>query len=122
MRICIPTETDTGLKAKVNAHFGSAPYFTIYDTDNETLEIINNSNQYHRHGMCQPMGVLDNKGIDVVVCGGMGARAVMKLNEGGIKAFKAIAGTTADVVKRYKEGSLEEITPEITCDHSDCHG
>jgi predicted Fe-Mo cluster-binding NifX family protein len=122
MRICIPTETGAGLKAKINSHFGSAPYFTIYDTDKETLEVINNSNQHHIHGMCHPMGALDNKGIDVVVCGGMGARAVMKLNEGGIRAYKAIAGTAADVVKRYKEGGLQEITPEIACDHSDCHG
>jgi len=122
MKICIPTETGAGLKAKINAHFGSAPYFTIYDTDNETIEIISNSNQHHMHGMCQPLGVLGDKGIDVVVCGGMGARAVMKLNEGGIKAYKAIAGTAADVLKRYKEGSLQEITSEIACDHSDCHG
>lgn len=122
MRICIPTETDAGLKAKINAHFGSVPYFTIYDTVKDSLEVINNSNQHHMHGMCQPMDVLDNKGIDVVVCGGMGARAVMKLNESGIKAYRAITGTAADVLKRYKEGSLQEITPEIACDHSDCHG
>lgn len=121
MRICIPTETDEGLKAKVNAHFGSAPYFTIYDMDKESLEVINNSNQHHMHGMCQPMSALDNKNIDVVVCGGMGARAVTKLNDNGIKAYKVIAGTAADVVKRYKEGSLEEITPESACDHSNCH-
>lgn len=121
MRICIPAETDKGLKAKINAHFGSAPYFTIYDTEKETLESINNSNQHHIHGMCQPMGVLDNKHIDVVICSGMGARAVTKLNEGDIKAYKAIAGTVADVVNRYKEGSLQEITPEIACDHGDCH-
>ena len=50
MRICIPAETDAGLKAKINAHFGSAPYFIIYDTDKETLEVINNSNQHHMQG------------------------------------------------------------------------
>lgn len=122
MRICIPTETDAGLKAKINAHFGSAPYFTVYDTDKEIFEVINNSNRHHAHGMCQPMGILDDKGVDVVVCGGMGARAVMKLNEGGIRAYRAIAGTVADVLKRYKEGGLEEITPTTACDHSDCHG
>lgn len=120
MRICIPTETDDGLRAKINAHFGSAPYFTIYDTNKEVFEVINNSNQHHMHGMCQPMSALDKKKIDVVVCGGMGLRAVTKLNDSGIKAYKAIDGTTADVIRRYKEGSLEEITPDIACDHSDC--
>jgi len=121
MRICIPTETNTGLKAKVNAHFGSAPYFTIYDTDKEKIETISNSNQHHSHGMCQPLGALANMAIDIIVCGGMGARAVMKLNEGGIKAFKVSGGTVADLLKRYKHGDLQEITPEAACDHSDCH-
>ncbi len=121
MRICIPVETDEGLKAKVNAHFGSAPYFAVYDTEKETVESVNNSNQHHMHGMCQPMGVLDDKNIGVVICGGMGARAVMKLNEGGIKAYRAIAGTVAEVINKYKEGSLQEMTPETACDHSDCH-
>ncbi|HOX55031.1 MAG: NifB/NifX family molybdenum-iron cluster-binding protein [Candidatus Omnitrophica bacterium] len=120
MRICVPTETDEGLKAKINAHFGSAAFFTIYDSDKESLEVISNSNQHHMHGMCQPMSALDNKKIDIVICGGMGARAVMKLNDSGIKAYKAIAGTVADVIKRCKAGSLEEITAESACDHSDC--
>jgi predicted Fe-Mo cluster-binding NifX family protein len=33
MKICIPTENKEGLSAKVHGHFGSAQYFTIYDTD-----------------------------------------------------------------------------------------
>ena len=45
MRICIPTETDMGQEAKVYGHFGSAPYFTIYDTEEMTLE-----NACHQHG------------------------------------------------------------------------
>jgi len=121
MKICIPVETKEGLKAKVNAHFGSALYFTIYDTEKETCEIINNANQHHLHGMCQPMSVLNDKNIDVVVCGGMGARAVLKLNEGGIKAYRAIAGTVSDILKKYKEGQLEEITVSNACTQHNCH-
>ena len=43
MRICIPTETDDGNDAQVNAHFGSAPVFTIYDTDSRKLHSVKNS-------------------------------------------------------------------------------
>jgi predicted Fe-Mo cluster-binding NifX family protein len=120
IRICIPTATDAGLKAKVNAHFGSAPYFTIYDTDKETVEMIHNSNPHHRHGMCQPMGILDKKNIDFVVCGGMGSRAVQKLKEGGIKAYRAVAGTVADIIKKYKDKHLEEITVDNACRQHGC--
>jgi predicted Fe-Mo cluster-binding NifX family protein len=93
MRICIPTTTNDGKTAKVNEHFGSASYFTIYDTENNSVEVIENSNEHHSHGMCLPMTTLTGKNIDAVVCGGMGARAVQKLNEGGIKAYRAVAGT-----------------------------
>jgi len=121
IRICIPTDTDEGLGAKVNIHFGSAPYFTIYDTDKEEVTIINNENKHHAHGMCQPMTVLESECIDCVLCSGMGVRAVIKLNEGGIRAYRATTGTVRDIAKLYKESRLKEITPEAACDHTDCH-
>lgn len=120
MRICIPTETDVGLKAKINAHFGSAPYFLIYDADTETFEVINNSDEPHKHGMCHPLKVLGKRKIDAVVCRGMGARAIQKLLEGGIRAYRASVETTAEeAAKKYKQGLLEEMTVEDACvDHS----
>lgn len=121
MKICIPIVENEGLKAKVNAHFGSAPYFLIYDNEKEAFEVINNSDNHHMHGMCHPLKALDNKGIDAVVCGGMGARAVQKLNEGGIKAYRANVETVVEIVKRYKEGKLEEITVKNACINHSCH-
>ena len=121
MRICIPTETNEGKTAKTYGHFGSAPYFTIVDTEKDTVEIINNANQHHSHGMCQPMNALIGKKIDAVVTGGMGGRAVQKLNEGGIKAYRAIQGTVADIVNQFIKGGLEEITVTNACAQHSCH-
>ena len=121
MKICIPITENEGLKSKVNAHFGSASCFLIYDIKNENFEVVNNSDSHHMHGMCHPLKVLDNKGIDAVVCGGMGARAVQKLNEGGIRAYRASGETVEETIRRHKGGILEEITAENACvDHS-CH-
>lgn len=61
------------------------------------------------HGMCHPLEVLKNKNIDVVVCAGMGARAVQKLNEDGIRAYKAVSATAEEIIERYKKSKLEEI-------------
>ncbi|MFA6142021.1 MAG: NifB/NifX family molybdenum-iron cluster-binding protein [Candidatus Omnitrophota bacterium] len=121
MKICIPTETNQGKESKVHGHFGSAPYFTIYDTETDSVEIINNSNQHHSHGMCQPMNALMGKKIDAVVSGGMGARAVQKLNEGGIKAYLAISGTVADIVSQFIKGGMAEITAQNACAQHGCH-
>jgi len=121
MRICIPTETDEGLKAQVHAHFGSASYFTIYDTDKESIETVDNTNRHHAHGTCHPMKTLGAKGIHVVVCSGMGARAAVGLNASGIKAYRAVRGTVSQVIKQFELGSLEEITPENACSQHSCH-
>ena len=121
MRICIPTETNEGKSAKVYSHFGSAPYFTIVDIEKDLIEVVNNSNQHHSHGMCQPMNALSGKKIDVVVTGGMGARAVQGLNQGGIKAYRAIPGTVADIVSQFTKGGLEEITVNNACAQHGCH-
>lgn len=121
MRICTPTETNTGRKAIVYAHFGSAPYFTIYDSEKDAFEVIANSNQHHAHGTCHPLGMLNDKHIDAVVCSGMGARAVSGFNEGGIKVYRAIGGTVEETIETWKKGSFEEITVENACSEHSCH-
>ncbi len=120
MRICIPTKTNIGKKAEVSEHFGSAPYFTIYDVEKDVVEIIDNSNQHHVHGACQPMSALTDKKIDAVVCGGMGARAVQKLNEDGIKVYRASGGTVEEIIRQYENNELEEITVQNACERHNC--
>lgn len=121
MRICIPTETNQGKDARVFGHFGSAPFFTICDTLKDSIEIINNSNQHHSHGMCQPMAALNGRDVNAVVTGGAGSRAVQKLNEAGIKVFRAVDGTVSDILAQVTDGKLEEISVHNACAHHDCH-
>lgn len=115
MKICIPTETDMSFEATVYGHFGSAPYFTIYDTDKDDCEIVENLNQHNSHGTCHPLTVLDGKGIDVVVCKGMGKRAIQKLNDAGIRAYKASDANVRQVIEKYRINELQEMTLENAC-------
>jgi predicted Fe-Mo cluster-binding NifX family protein len=121
MRICIPTETDAGKKSKVYSHFGSAPYFSIYDTEKDDCQTVDNSNQHHIHGTCNPIDVLASKDIDAVVCSGMGMRAIQKLNEAGIRAYKAVGANVQDIIEKYCANELEEITVEDACRQHSCH-
>ena len=121
MRICVPIEIETGNDAQVHAHFGSAPVFAIYDTDNDSLEYVKNIDHHHIHGRCQPLAALKGRRIDAVICTGMGARAVQRLNDGGIKTFRARGKTVHEVLKRYQEGALEAITVITACMEHDCH-
>ena len=118
MRICIPTENNNGLQSVVYGHFGSAPYFIIYDTENKNIEVINNRDEHHEHGQCNPLLAFSRTPIDMLVTGGIGLRALEKLNAGGIRAFRTtIEKTVSDVIARYDENSLPEITLNDACSH-----
>lgn len=118
MRICIPAENNNGLKSIVYGHFGSAPYFVIYDTENNIIEVINNNNEHHEHGQCNPIAAFSDRKIDMLVTGGIGARALQRLNAVGIKVCRAVnEKTVSEVITRFSENALPEITINETCSH-----
>jgi predicted Fe-Mo cluster-binding NifX family protein len=121
MKLCIPTQTNDGLKAEVCGHFGSAPYFLIYDVETNSLEFLANTNSHHSHGMCHPLSVIGGKQIDAIVCAGMGMGAFQKLSASGIKAYRANAKSVEQVVKDYKGNVLEEISEDNACAGHGCH-
>jgi len=121
MKICIPTQSKNGKTSQVNDHFGSAPYLAVYETDAGTLEFIENTNEHHSHGMCQPIAALSEKGIEAIVCHGMGARALQKLNHQGIKAYKVDASTVEELITLFQTDQIVELTVENACQHHECH-
>lgn len=121
MRLCIPVENNNGKESRIFGHFGSAPYFALYDTDSEALEILQNDNAHHAHGMCHPLGALTGQKIDAVVCAGMGARALERLAAAGVTAYQAAAGTVDEAIRLFKEGTLPKLSPEGACQGHGCH-
>ncbi|MGE5598091.1 MAG: NifB/NifX family molybdenum-iron cluster-binding protein [Bacteroidota bacterium] len=123
MRICIPTMGGKGLEETVSAHFGSAPYFTLVDLDSGAVEAVANANQHHSHGQCQPMSSIAGRGVNAVVTGGMGRRAIERLSAGGVKVYRAEGGTVREIVERFKTGQVNELSPGQACaGHDGGHG
>ena len=56
MKIALPTQENKGIESRVYGHFGSAHYFVVVDTEENSTEIIENPDRDHLHGHCQPMG------------------------------------------------------------------
>jgi predicted Fe-Mo cluster-binding NifX family protein len=110
------------MAARVCEHFGSAPYFTVYDSKASIFETMDNSNQNHVHGACHPMTLLTGRDIDAIVCIGMGSRAVQSLNSAGIKAYRAKVETVEQIVMQLESNQLEEITVENACAQHRCQG
>jgi len=120
MKICLPVVKKNGFESEVNAHFGSAPYFAIYDSEGNTLVFVKNGDSEHEHGMCQPTKLLKNQKINAVVCGGMGARAIQILNDMGIDAYQIDNITVKEAVSSLNKKSLRKMSPENACAHHNC--
>jgi len=121
MKICLPTSGNKGLKETVFNHFGSAKFFTIYDTEKQTLEIIENGNEHHEHGACNPVGAITKYNVNAVLSGGMGRRAVQMMNESGIKVYLMEGNTVSEAIKNFEGNKLKELTINNACSGHDCH-
>ena len=115
MRVCFPVQNNEGLDSAVFNHFGSAPLFVVVDAASDDLSAISNSDQHHAHGACNPIKALDNQKIDAVVVGGIGAGALSRLNQAGIKVYRAQSKTVGENLALYKAKGLSEYSTMSTC-------
>ncbi|HNZ03720.1 MAG TPA: NifB/NifX family molybdenum-iron cluster-binding protein [Myxococcota bacterium] len=123
MKLCIPVTMDSGMDSPVSAHFGSAPMFMVVDTDSGDASAVNNNNQHHQHGMCQPLAALAGIEMDAIVVGGIGMGALSKLMSAGIKVYLAEHPTVGQTVDAYKRGVLGQVDPSMACGgHTHGHG
>ena len=115
MKICFPVQKNEGLQSTVYNHFGSAPIFLIFDTESKGITAVTNRDEHHEHGACNPTKALDNQQVDAIVVGGIGAGALSKLNQMGIKAHRAKAETVQENLSLFHTRELAELTLQGCC-------
>ncbi|MDQ7787337.1 MAG: NifB/NifX family molybdenum-iron cluster-binding protein [Thermodesulfovibrionales bacterium] len=115
MKICFPVASPKGLESEVYGHFGSAPVFIVVETDTNVVRSIQNNDEHHEHGACNPVKALNNEKVDAIVVGGIGMGALMKLQQAGIKVFQAKAQTVGGNITLLKDQKLPEFHPQFTC-------
>lgn len=95
-------------------HFGHSEQFKVYEVEEGKVvssEVVGAEGQ--GHGALA--GLLSGKGIDVLICGGIGGGAVNALTEAGIELVAGQSGNTDEVVEQYLKGELENTG--ANCDH-----
>jgi predicted Fe-Mo cluster-binding NifX family protein len=113
-RIALATEDDRGLEATLSGHFGRCPYYTIVEVDGgETGKVETVANPFFQeHGdVGQVPGFINDRGVEVMIAGGMGPRAVDFFEQFGIKPVTGAAGSVREVVAAYLGGSLGGAAP-----------
>lgn len=115
MKVCFPVQSDEGVESTVYNHFGSAPAFVVVDSETQVVSTVQNRDQHHTHGACNPLKALNNQQVDVVVVGGIGAGALTKLNQLGIRVHRALAPTIKENMLLFASQGLPMLTVQGCC-------
>jgi predicted Fe-Mo cluster-binding NifX family protein len=117
MKICLPTAGKGGLDDLVGEHFGRSPTFTVVDTDSGQVQIVSNTSE-HMGGSGKPPEQIAQTGAQVLLCTGLGPRAIELLDSYGIQVYVGAHGIVKEAIKMWKDGLLEPASDSNACkDH-----
>ncbi|MDF7798654.1 NifB/NifX family molybdenum-iron cluster-binding protein [Pontiellaceae bacterium B1224] len=112
MKIAIPTAD-----GKLNMHFGHCAAFTLVEVDPATITITATTEidaPPHEPGLLPKF--LGERGVNLIIAGGMGQRAQSLFNAQNIDVIVGAPSETPEkLIAAYLSGSLE--TGTNACDH-----
>lgn len=100
-------------------HFGHCEKFYFFDVDPGAKKIIKTETMDappHEPGLLPKL--LSEKGVNVVIAGGMGVRAQQLFRQNGVQVVAGVdpaGGSLEEIVMSYLNGSLQ--TGANPCDH-----
>ena len=113
-KVCVPTNGAGGLDDLVGEHFGRVPTYTIFNPETEEVQIVDNTSE-HMGGAGYPAEILAGLGIDVLLCSGLGRRAIQMLTESGIEVCTGNSGTARQAIESWKAGGLPTAAEGDAC-------
>jgi len=117
MIIAIPTEGDQGIEEKVSEHFGRCNTYTLIDDKGNLLQVIPNTSS-HKGGKDLPPEFLQTHHINVLLCKGLGPRALASCKRLQIAVYVCSANTVKEMIEKWKNQTLSLATIDDTCkDH-----
>lgn len=120
MRVAVPSDTDQGLESTRSGHFGHSPYFTIAtieDGEIKGVEVFKNVD-HDEHGCGGVIQYALSLGIDAIVVRGMGQPPFRAFTQNGASVFiDATAPTVSDVLQKFIDGNLRQMTLDQACVH-----
>ena len=103
-------------------HFGHSQQFKIYTVETDEAKILSSEIvPTTGSGHCALGGFLGNLGVSVLICGGIGGGARMKLAQEDIALFPGVVGKADEVVQDLLNKTLE-YDPDTVCNHHDHNG
>ena len=118
MLIAVPSDTNDGLDSAISEHFGHCAAFTLVTVANDAIgEVSILENSEHEEGGCMaPVTLLKERGVEVLLAGGMGGRPLSVFHQVGIEVrSKENAGTVREAVELFISGDCRAFGEAETC-------
>jgi predicted Fe-Mo cluster-binding NifX family protein len=121
MRIAVSADNRNGLDSVVSPHFGRCPYYILADVDGQEVQAVNaiDNPYYGQHSPGVVPNFIHSQGVNVMLTGGMGGRAIAFFEQLGIEAVTGASGTVRRSLELYLGGQLRGVQP---CHESIEHG
>lgn len=98
----------------VSAHFGHCPEYRVYEvSEGKVIGSSSLPNPGHEPGVLP--GFLASHGVNCVIAGGMGPRAVDLFEQNNVKVVLGASGEVDRVIAEYLDGTLK--LGKSACDH-----
>lgn len=108
MRIAVSSQ-GTDLTSKVDPRFGRAQYFLIFDTGDESFEVITNDQNVNaaQGAGIQAVENVVKKNVDIIVAGNFGPKAFRAIAAAGVKAALWAEGTVSEAIELAQNDKLK---------------
>jgi Uncharacterized conserved protein len=106
MKIAVPVKENY----QIDSHFGHCDFYQIFTIDdNMKMIYVETTDAPEGCGCKSNMAeVLENKGVKVLLAGGIGTGAINKLAVHGIEVVRNCEGNATEQVQRYLSGELKD--------------
>jgi predicted Fe-Mo cluster-binding NifX family protein len=115
-KIALACEDNQGLSGQMSQHFGRCPYYLIVDVEGDEIKKTDSVNNpyYNNHVPGMVPQFINERGVDVMIAGGMGPRAIDMFTNLGMEVVTGAIGNVGNVLQAYLRGEISGVEP---CEH-----
>ncbi|MBN1923165.1 MAG: NifB/NifX family molybdenum-iron cluster-binding protein [Nanoarchaeota archaeon] len=105
MLIIVPTNDRKGLSAEVAEHFGRCRTYTLINEQGNVIKVVDNTSE-HMGGKGLPPEIMREHKAEVLLCRGLGLRALKLCSQFNIKVYVSQADNVKEVFNLWKSKKL----------------
>ncbi|MBS0014119.1 MAG: NifB/NifX family molybdenum-iron cluster-binding protein [Desulfobacterales bacterium] len=111
MKIAVSSKGQS-LQDGLDPSFGRCPGFVVFDTDTQNTSFLDNSRQ---QDLAQGAGIktaqmVSNAGVDVLISGKIGPKAMEALGQSRMQIFSSSAATVREAIEAWQRNSLSPVS------------